>query len=75
MENKNISVYIKIDKDNNIVDIGSDVFITDTTDWIKIDECEGDKYAHAQGQYFDTLLTDEVGKHRYKYKNNVVVEE
>lgn len=68
------SVYIKTDTNGNITDINSDVFITDTGDWTKIDEGTGDKYAHAQGMYLSDSLTNENGIYRYKYIDNEVVE-
>ncbi len=68
------SVYIKTDSNGNITDINSDVFIEDTENWIKIDEGTGDKYAHAQGNYFSEGLITENGIYRYKYIDNEVVE-
>ena len=72
-ENK-ISVYIKKDANGNVTDINSDIFIEDTENWTKIDEGTGDKYAHAQGNYFSESLTTENGIYRYKYIDNEVVE-
>lgn len=72
-ENK-ISVYIKTDSNSNITDINSDVFINDIDSWIKIDEGIGDKYTHAQGNYFSESLTTENGIYRYKYIDNEIIE-
>lgn len=72
-ENK-ISVYIKTDSNGNITDVNSDIFIEDTENWIKIDEGTGDKYAHAQGNYFSESLTTENGIYRYKYIDNEIIE-
>lgn len=72
-ENK-ISVYIKTDSNSNITDINSDVFINDTDGWIKIDEGIGDKYTHAQGNYFSESLISENGIYRYKYIDNEIIE-
>ena len=74
MEENKISVYIKTDSDGNITDINSDIFIEDTENWIKIDEGTGDKYAHAQGNYFSESVITENGIYRYKYIDNEVVE-
>lgn len=53
METKPYEVYIKTDENGYIIAVNSSEFLTDTTDWIKIDEGYGDKYHHAQGNYFD----------------------
>lgn len=72
-ETRPIGVYIKVNAENNIIAVGSDIFITDFTNWIKIDEGEGDKYAHAQGNYFENPLISENGKHSYRYENGNVI--
>lgn len=66
-------VYIKIDESNRVIDINSDLFITDFTDWIKIDSGVGDKYTHAQVNYLNDVLTTEDGYYKYKYENEKVV--
>ena len=53
MEDYKIGVYVRTDSQNNIIEVNSDIFIKDLTGWIKIDEGNGDKFAHAQSQYFD----------------------
>lgn len=68
-----IEVYIKINANNEIIEVGSSIFIKDLTSWIKIDEGYGDKYAHAQSQYFDKPLMNENGTYNYKYINGKVV--
>lgn len=67
-------VYIKLDEADNIININSEIFIEDTTDWIEIDEGEGDKYSHAQGNYLSKSLRTSEGYYRYKYDNGNVVE-
>lgn len=76
MENYKIHVYIMVDKNNSIIDVASSIQDMDFTDWIKIDEGTGDKYSHAQGNYFprDKPLRDSQGRCNYKYVNNEVVE-
>ena len=69
-----IKVYIKVNANNEIVKVGSSVFIKDLTDWIKIDVGYGDKYAHAQSQYFEKPLINDNGKYNYKYQNEKVIE-
>ena len=62
-----IKVYIKVNENNDIVDVGSSIFIKDLTGWLEIDSGHGDKYAHAQGHYFEKPLMDENGGYNYKY--------
>lgn len=73
MENK-IKVYIKVDENNCITDINSSIFLDSTENYICIDEGSGDKYAHAQGNYFPKGLIDNQGRYNYKYIDNKVVE-
>ena len=68
-----IKVYIKVNDKNEVVEVGSSIFIEDTTGWIEIDEGFGDKYAHAQSQYFDKPLINENGVYNYKYINNKII--
>lgn len=72
-ETRLISVYIKVNDKNEIMAVCSDIFITDVSNWIKIDEGEGDKYAHAQGNYFENPLIDDDGNYTYRYENGEVL--
>ncbi len=63
---KPIGVFVKRNSEGEIVEINSELFITDFSSYEKIDEGYGDKFAHAQNQYFDKPLLDENGKYRYK---------
>lgn len=67
-------VFIKIDDKNCVIAINSEIFISDLTGWIQIDDGVGDRYAHAQGNYFPKSLTDENGVYRYKYADGIVSE-
>ena len=67
-----IKVYIKVNANNEIVEVGSSIFIKDLTGWIEIDEGYGDKYSHAQSQYFDKPLMNEDGTYNYAYENRKV---
>ena len=69
-----IKVYIKINENNEIIEVGSSIFIKDLTGWIEIDKGYGDKFSHAQSQYFDKPLINEFGKYNYKYENGIVKE-
>lgn len=62
-----IKVYIKINENKEVIAVGSSIFITDLTGWIEIDSGFGDKYAHAQSQYFDRPLINKDGTYNYKY--------
>ena len=67
-------VYIKTDDNGNITAVNSGIFLSDLTGWTYIDEGAGDKYAHAQGHYFDKPLMTEEGVYRYKYAQNAAVQ-
>lgn len=68
------TVYVKIDNSNRITEINSSAFLDDTADWIEIDGGYGDRYHHAQGNYFDKPLWDERGISRYKLVDGKPVE-
>ena len=72
--NEKYGVYIKINNLCYITAINSDAFLSDLTDWTKIDEGCGDKYHHAQGNYLPKPIITESGAYRYKLVNGVVVE-
>ena len=59
-------VYVKVNSDNYITAINSSTFISDTADWIKIDEGYGDKYHHAQGNYLPKNILTDSRVYRYK---------
>ena len=62
-------VYIKIDERSRILccDGGYTMGnITDTAEWILIDECVGDRYNLCQSHYFDRLYTED-SIPRYKW--------
>lgn len=69
-----IKVYIKVNTNNEITDINSEIFIEDINGWICIDEGYGDKYSHAQSQYFDNPIVNDEGKYNYLYINGKVYE-
>lgn len=69
-------VYINKDSENNIVSINSNIFLSEEemSTMIEIDKGQGDKYAHAQGQYLEKGLVDEHGRYNYKFVEDKVVE-
>jgi hypothetical protein len=73
MQTRKIDVYIRINERNEVIEINSAIFLTDISGWIKIDEGVGDRYAHAQGHYFEKPLTNDNGTYNYRYQNGVIV--
>lgn len=71
MEEK-IGVYIRVNKQNEIIEVGSNVFIENFDNWIFVDEGFGDKYAHAQNQYLEKPIIDDNGIYNYIFKNNKI---
>ena len=67
-------VYVRTDDTERITGVNSSAFLRDITGWIEIDQGFGDKYHHAQGNYFDKPLCDERGIYRYKLVNGRPVE-
>lgn len=68
------TVYVRTDEQGRITDITSDAFLESTQGWTAIDGGYGDKYHHAQGNYFDNPLCDERGICHYKLVNGRPVE-
>jgi hypothetical protein len=68
-----IKVYVKINSNNEIIEVGSSIFITDLTGWIEIDSGFGDRFAHSQSQYFDKPLMNENGTYNYKYEYGRII--
>ena len=67
-------VFAKIDTNGCIIGINSDAFLQDTNAWTQIDEGEGDKYHHAQGNYLSGPLATLEGIPRYKLDRGKVWE-
>ena len=65
LESKPIGVYVKVNEEGDITNINSDIFIKDFEGWLKLDEGHGDKFAHAQNQYFEKPLFNEDGTFTY----------
>ena len=63
-------VFANIDDSGVIVDINSSAFLSDITGWVQIDEGMGDRFHHAQGNYFPKPKYDERGIPRYAYVPN-----
>ena len=71
MENPYI-VYVKPNDAGYITAVNSSAFIADPTGWVEIDSGYGDKYHHAQGNYFPEPIFTDGGAYRYKMVNDMV---
>ena len=67
-------VYVKTDEQGRIIAVNSSEFLTDVSAWTEIDRGYGDKYHHAQGNYFPLPIMTEGGAYRYKLVDGNVVE-
>lgn len=67
-------VYVKTDSNGYITAVNSSEFMPDTTGWTEIDSGYGDKYHHAQGNYFPLPIITDGGAYRYKLVDGKPVE-
>ena len=72
--NEPYKVYVKTNENSYITEANSSAFLSDLTGWTEIASGYGDKYHHAQGNYFDEPIIPESGVYRYKYVDGVVRE-
>ena len=74
MENE-YKVYVSL-SDGYITSINSEIFLSqdEIQTMTEIDKGQGDKYAHAQSQYLEKGLIDELGRYNYKYVEGKVIE-
>lgn len=73
MDIKKFDVYVKTDSRNCIREVNSSAFVS--PNWgTEIDQGIGDRYHHAQGNYFDKPLYTEDGIPRYKLMDGAPVE-
>ena len=68
------TVYIQIDDASRVIAINSSAFLSSTEGWIEIDRGLGDRYHHAQGNYFPKPIYEERGIPVYKYVDGEVLE-
>lgn len=68
------NVYVKITDDHYIIAVNSSAFLIDATGWSEIDSGTGDKYHHAQGNYFPLPIMTGSGAYRYKMVDGQPVE-
>lgn len=67
-------VYVKTDDKGRITAINSNAFLSSLEGWQEIDCGLGDKYHHAQGNYFDKPLFDDRGLFNYALVDGKPVE-
>lgn len=67
-------VYVFVNSNGYITSVNSSSFLNDISGWIQIDEGFGDKYHHAQGNYFSKALLTEEGAYNYKLVDGAPVE-
>lgn len=67
-------VLVRVDESGRVVAINSSAFVTDTGGWTEIDSGWGDRYHHAQSNYFPKPIIDERSIYRYKLVNGRPVE-
>lgn len=68
------TVYIQIDDASRIITVNSSAFLPSTEGWVAIDSGAGDRYHHAQGNYFPKPIYEERGIPIYKYVDGEVLE-
>ena len=73
-EMKPYIVYVKIDEQNRIIAVNSSAFLTDINGWTEIDSGFDDKYHHAQGNYFDKCIYNDLGICQYKFVDGMPAE-
>lgn len=61
------TVLAKTDSENRITEIDSSAFIENDGTWYEIDSGTGDKFHHAQGNFFPGPKYDDRGIPRYAY--------
>jgi hypothetical protein len=59
-------VYVKTNSSSYIININSSAFLFDATGWTEIDRGYGDKYHHAQGNFFEKPIMTDGGAYRYR---------
>lgn len=64
-------VYVKPNSNSYITAVNSSAFLTDTAGWVEIDRGYGDRYHHAQNNYFEKPIITDGGAYRYKLVNGV----
>lgn len=74
MEMKPYIVYVKNNAYGYITAVNSSAFLENVTGWVEINSGYGDKYHHAQGNYFPKPIMTMGGAYCYKLVDGEVVE-
>ena len=67
-------VYVKPNESGYITAANSSAFLLDTAGWTEIDSGYGDRYHHAQGNFFPQPIITDSGAYRYKLIDGMVTE-
>jgi hypothetical protein len=67
-------VYVKTNSNGYITAVNSSAFLTDIAGWVEIDRGYGDKFHHAQGNFFQQPIYTMGGAYRYKLVSGKPVE-
>jgi hypothetical protein len=67
-------VYVKPNEGGYITAVNSSEFLSDAAGWVEIDRGYGDKYHHAQGNYFLKPIWTKGGACRYKMVDGIPTE-
>ena len=68
------NVYVITNGYGYITAVNSSAFLEDVSGWTEVDSGAGDKYHHAQGNYFPLSIMTDGGAYRYKLVDGVPVE-
>lgn len=68
------TVWVKTDDNRRIIAVNSSEFLSSFEGWTQIDSGTGDRYHHAQGNYFPKPLMDDEGAYQYKLVDGCAVE-
>ena len=72
--NQKYTVYAQINPNGYITAVNSSAFLADATGWVQIDDGYGDKYHHAQGNFFPQPVITDIGAYRYKLVDGIPTE-
>ena len=67
-------VYVKPNDSGYITAVNSSAFLRSTEGWVEIDSGYGDRYHHAQSNYFPEPIFTDGGAYRYKLVDGEVME-
>lgn len=66
-------VFVLTDEADRIIDVSSDAFLDDPEGWTQIAQGKGDRFLHAQRNYFPMPIMDGRGVYRYKLQDGAPV--